>query len=102
LIVHADNAGPHTATVSQEFMEENGQARAIHPLSAPDLASSDFSLFSHVKHCLRGQLFKTAHELFLAIDDVLRGIEKRTFHEAFLDWMHRLRQYIESNGDFFE
>jgi hypothetical protein len=57
-----------------------------------------------VKHCLRGQSFEIADELFLAIDAVSRDIEKWTFHAAFLDWnwMERLRQCIEANGDYFE
>jgi hypothetical protein len=46
--------------------------------------------------------FETADELFLAIDAVLRGIEKWTLHAAFLDWMQRFRQCIETNGDYFE
>jgi histone-lysine N-methyltransferase SETMAR len=83
-------------------MEENGLERAIHPPYSPDLAPSDFHLFSHVKHCLRGQSFETGDELSLAIDAVLRGIGKRTLHAAFLDWMQRLRQWIETNGDYFE
>jgi transposase InsO family protein len=31
LIVHADNARPHTAAASQQFVEENGMERATHP-----------------------------------------------------------------------
>jgi hypothetical protein len=102
LIVLADNAPLHTAVASQEFMEENGLERAIHPPYSQDLARSDFYLFSHVKHCLRGQLFETADELFLVIDAVLRGIDEWTLHAAFLDCMQGLRQYIEANGDCFE
>jgi hypothetical protein len=83
-------------------MEENGLERAIHPPNSPDLAPSDFYLFSHVKHCLRAQPFETADELFLAIDAVLRDIEEWTLHAAFLDWMQRLGQCIETNGDHFE
>jgi hypothetical protein len=87
IIFHADNTLPHTytAAASQEFMEENGPQRAIHLAYLQDLAPSDFYLFSHVKYCLRGQSFETADELFLAIDAVLRGIEKWTLHVAFLD-----------------
>jgi hypothetical protein len=66
------------------------------------LALSDFYLFSHVKHCLRGQSFETADELSLAIDAVLRGIEKSILHAAFLGWVQRLRQRIEANGNCFE
>jgi hypothetical protein len=83
-------------------MEENGLERAIHPLYSQDWAPSDFYLFSHVKYCLRGQSFEMADELFLAIEAVLRGIEKRTLHAAFLDWMQRLRQYIKINDDYFK
>jgi histone-lysine N-methyltransferase SETMAR len=102
LIVHADNARPHTAAASQEFIEENGLERAIHPPYSPDLAPSDFSLFSHVKYFLRGQSFETADELFLAIRAVSRHLEKWTLHAAFLDWMQRLRQCTETNGDYLE
>jgi hypothetical protein len=72
-------------------MEENGLERAIHSPYSPDLASSDFYLFSHVKHCLRGQSFETADEPFLAIDAILRVIEERTLHAVFLDWVHGFR-----------
>jgi hypothetical protein len=75
LIVHADNAHPHVAASSQEFIEENGLETAIHQPYSPGLAPSDFYFFTHVKHCLRGQSFETADELFLAVDAVLRGIE---------------------------
>jgi hypothetical protein len=85
MIAHADNARSHTGAASQECMEENELERAIQLPYSQDLAPSDFSLFSHVKHCLRGQLFETADELFLAIDAVLRGIEKWILHAAFLD-----------------
>jgi hypothetical protein len=83
-------------------MEENGLERAIHPPYSPDVSSSDFYLFSHIEHYLRGQLFETADELFLVIDAVLRGIEKWTLSATFLDWMQRLQQYIETHGDHFE
>jgi hypothetical protein len=102
VIVHHDNARPRTAAPSQQFMEENGLERAIHPSYSPDLAPFDFYLFGHVKHCLREQSFETADELVLAIDAILMGIEKWTLHAAFLDSMHRLRQCIETNGDYFQ
>jgi hypothetical protein len=102
LIVHAEKARPHIAAASQQFMEENGLERAIHPLYSPDLVPSDVYLFSHVKHCLRGQSFERANELFVAIHAILMGTAKWTCHGAFLDWMQRLRQCIEAKGDYFE
>jgi hypothetical protein len=43
-----------------------------------------------------------ADELCLAIDAVLRVIEKWTLDAAFPHWMQRPRQCIEANGDYFE
>jgi hypothetical protein len=99
---HGQSTSAHTAAASQGFMKGNGLERVIHPLYSPDLAPSDLYLFSHVKHCLRRQSFETADELFLAIDAVLRGIDQWTMHAAFLDWMQRLRQCVEFNGDPFD
>jgi hypothetical protein len=69
-------------------VEENGLERAIHAPYSPDLAPSDFYLFSHVKDCLRESSFETADELSLTIDAILMGIAKWTLHAAFLDLMH--------------
>jgi histone-lysine N-methyltransferase SETMAR len=44
LTVHADNARPHTAKMTSQFMEQNSMQRAPHPAYSPDLAPSDFYL----------------------------------------------------------
>jgi transposase len=54
LIIHADNARPHTAQKTFEFCRENRLEMAPHPLYSPDLAPSDFLLFGHIKHQLEG------------------------------------------------
>jgi hypothetical protein len=53
---------------SQQFMEENGMARAPHPPYSPDLAPSDIYLFGYMKYGLRRQSFEAADELFSAIE----------------------------------
>jgi hypothetical protein len=68
LMVHADNARPHTGATSQQFMEENGMARAPHQPYSQNLAPSDFYLIGFMKHCLRGQSVEAADELFSAIE----------------------------------
>jgi hypothetical protein len=49
LIVHIDNARPHTATVSQQFMARNEMVIAAHHPYSPNTAPSDFCLFGHMK-----------------------------------------------------
>jgi hypothetical protein len=52
LIVHADNARPHKAIVSQQSMARNAMIIAAHPPYSPDLAPSDFYLLGHVRGLL--------------------------------------------------
>jgi histone-lysine N-methyltransferase SETMAR len=76
LIVHADNARPHTARASLEYLEANGRGKAPYPPYSPDLAPSDFLLFRHVKRMLCGCAFGSSGELLSAVGGILAGIEK--------------------------
>jgi hypothetical protein len=79
MIVRADNALPHTAKMTSQFMEQNSMERAPHPAYSPDLALSDFSLFGYVKQLLSGCQFADQDSLLQAVSDILVGIEKLTF-----------------------
>jgi hypothetical protein len=56
LLVHADNARPHTDKLSTQYFNENQMKSPPHPPYSPDLAQSDFYLFgmsrdvSHTSH----------------------------------------------------
>jgi hypothetical protein len=102
LIVHSDNARPHTAKKALDFLEQNGMERAPHPLFSPDLAPCDFCLFSSVKHLPAGREFADRNELEQAVMAILDGIEKVTLREVFLTWMARLTRCIETNGEEVE
>jgi histone-lysine N-methyltransferase SETMAR len=83
--VHTDNARPHMARQTTDYLEQNGMKRAPHPPYSPDLGPSDFYLFGHVKGYLAGNAFENADELFGAIQRILEGIEKLTLQAVFLD-----------------
>jgi transposase len=102
LIVHADNATPHTAAISTSFLEENGMTKAHHPLYSPDLAPSDFYLFGYIKRNLSGTSFDEREELLSAIVDILDSVEKATLNRVFLEWMERFRRCLDINGDYVE
>jgi histone-lysine N-methyltransferase SETMAR len=99
LIVHADNARPHKATVSQQFMAGNAMVISAHPPYSPDLPPSDFYLLRDVKGLLRGWSFEAGERLLSAIEGILGSFEKWTLTNVFLEWMTRLERYIEINGD---
>jgi histone-lysine N-methyltransferase SETMAR len=75
---------------------------APHPPYSPDLATSDFYLFGHVKRCLAGLSFEDADQLLTAVEGILEGIEKVTLQAVLLEWMDRLKKYIAINGEYTE
>jgi hypothetical protein len=54
LWVHSDNARPHTAKMSRDYIGLNRMKQASHRPYSPDLAPSDFFLFGYVKGKLMG------------------------------------------------
>jgi histone-lysine N-methyltransferase SETMAR len=100
LLVHADNARPHTAQLSVQYFKENRIKSAPYPPYSPDLAPSNFYLFGYVKICLACFSFEDADQLLAAVKGVLEGIEKVTLQAAFLEYMDRLRKYITTNGEY--
>jgi hypothetical protein len=102
LLVHADNACPHTAKLSAQYFDENRMKSAPHLRYSPDLAPSDFYLFGYVKQCLAGLSFEDAYQFLAAVQGVLEGIEKVTMQMVFLEWMDRLKKCIMTNGEYTE
>jgi hypothetical protein len=76
LLVHADNARPHTAKLPTQYFNENQMKSAPYPPYSQNLAPSDCYLFSYVKRCLAGCSFEDADQLLAAVEGVLEGIEK--------------------------
>jgi hypothetical protein len=100
LIVHADNARPHTAKKVDQFFRDHGLLRAAHPPYSPDLAPCDFYLFGYIKGKLQGQCFDDGEQLLRAIDAICQAIEKVTLENAFRNWEERLSVCAGTKGEF--
>jgi histone-lysine N-methyltransferase SETMAR len=57
VLLHHDNARPHTARATQDRIQEVQRELHERPPYSPDLASSDFHLFGMVKKHLGGKRF---------------------------------------------
>jgi hypothetical protein len=57
VILHHDNARPHSARATQDRIQELQWELLEHPPYSPDLASSDFHLFGPLKDHLVGKCF---------------------------------------------
>jgi hypothetical protein len=78
LVIHADDARPHTVRKCRAFCEENRRRLVVHPPDSSNLASSDFFLFGHIKHCLQGIAFPPREELLAAIHEIVVAIPRPT------------------------
>jgi hypothetical protein len=52
-----------------------------------------------VRGLLRGWSFEAGERLLSAVEGILESFEKWTLTKVFLEWMRRLEQYIETDGD---
>ena len=92
LLLH-DNARPHTARATIDALET--------PYS-PDLESSDFHFFPHLKRDLKGTHFTSDDEVKQAVTSCI----KHRTPEFFIDGMRKLvlslEKCIERQGDYVE
>jgi histone-lysine N-methyltransferase SETMAR len=87
LWVHANNARPHNAQVSTDFIAFNPMKQAPHPPYSPDLAPTDFFLFGDVTRKLIGYHAESPSELLIRIRDILSDIPREPLNAVFLEWM---------------
>ena len=52
-----------------------------HPPYSPDLAPSDFWLFSHLKNCMRGKSFSSNYEVIAAVDEYFADLPKKHYRD---------------------
>jgi histone-lysine N-methyltransferase SETMAR len=104
LSVNADNARPHTATVTLQFIQQNAMRRVPHPHLpySPDLAPSDLYLFGYIKQLLLGCEFTDRDSLLQGVRDILEGIGKAILEGVFCNWMERLHQSSAIGGAHVE
>jgi hypothetical protein len=64
-----DNARPHTAVSTKQFLAKQGIPELNHPPNFPDLSPLDFFLFPKIKSTLKGRIFED-------MEDIIRNVTK--------------------------
>jgi histone-lysine N-methyltransferase SETMAR len=90
LIIHADNARPHTIRKIFEFCQENRLEMAPYPPYSPNLALSDFFLFERVEDILEGAEFPSEGILLAAIQRASSDLTGDILRAVFAKWVERL------------
>ena len=92
VILQHDNATPHTANITKDWLRKYGWEVLIHPPHSPDLAPSDYHLFGPLKRHLAGQRFHADEDLIEEVRMWLQSLEVTFFREGIFSLMYRWRQ----------
>jgi histone-lysine N-methyltransferase SETMAR len=102
LIFHDDNARPHRACITNEFLAENHVEPYPNPPYSPDLSPCDFFLFPKLKNQLRGIQFNDDNAMLTALEQAIDSLTKEDFKNCFEDWFIRMHKCIDAEGQYFE
>lgn len=97
-----DNAPVHTARVAKLALKETGFEEIDHPPYSPDLAPSDYFLFSNLKKDLRGKRFGSDEEMKAAVQEHFDSQNKINFFNGLKALFKKCNKCIELEGDYIE
>ena len=102
VLLQQDNAPVHSSKVAMQSVRDCEFELLPHPPYSPDLAPSDFFLFSKLKKELRGQRYDDDDELMLAVEGFCKGHDSAFYREGLEALPRRWTKCIESQGDYVE
>ena len=73
-----------------------------HTVYSPDLAPSDFFLFSKMKEILKGRHFDDIDDIRSNTTTALKAIPQNQLQNCFEGWTRRWHWCIASHGEYFE
>ncbi|GFS19423.1 histone-lysine N-methyltransferase SETMAR [Elysia marginata] len=95
VILQHDNATPHTARVTQGWLEKYGWEILPHPPQSPDLAPSDYHLFGPLKRELAGKSFDDDEELVDHVRKWLQNLDGSFFREGIYSMVRRWQKCVD-------
>lgn len=102
VLIH-DNARPHTARQTQTLLHDAFHWDTFdHPPYSPDLAPSDFYLFSKMKEHLAGKRFTDDEDLQHAVMDWLNSQAAVWYEEGISKLVSRYDKCLNVQGDYVE
>ena len=102
VILQHDNATPHTAWVTQGWLEKYGWEILPHPPHSPDLAPSDYHLLGPLKRELAGKRFDDDEELVDHVRKWLQNLDGSFFREGIYSMVRRWQKCVDRLGCYVE
>lgn len=102
IVFHQDNAPIHKSAATMAKLAELHFELLHHPPYSPDLAPSDYFLFSELKKSLRGIRYGSDSEVIDAANEYFEGKDK-TFYKGGIEKLEaRWQKCIDLCGDYIE
>jgi histone-lysine N-methyltransferase SETMAR len=102
MLLHHDNARPHTSLHTREAITKLQWTVLSHPPYSPDLAPSDYHHFSPFKDAIRGKTFEDDEEVTSEVKRCLRQRPVEWYREGMQAITSQWRKAIDSKGDYAE
>jgi transposase len=100
LLWQHDNASPHKATATQEFLQQRGMELVPQPAYSPDFNQCDRWLFADLKKHLRRMQFSSAEEIREESLRYLRSIPENHYAQELQNLKTHCRAVIQCKGDY--
>ena len=100
IILHHDNARPHTALGTRQKLAELGWEILSHPPYSPDLAPSDYHLFLSLQNSLQCKKFKNEEDIKEALVQFFASKDKKFFKNGIYKLPSRWQEVINNNGNY--
>ena len=98
ILLQQDNARVHTCKIAMDAVERNGYELIPHPAYSPDLAPSDYYLFSN----FRGRHFRSNEEVVAAVEEWVRDKDPGFFSSGLMALEHQWSKCIILEGNYIE
>ena len=102
IIFHQDNAPAHKSVLTMAKINELKYDLLEHPPYSPDLAPSNFRLFSHLKKFMRGKHFSSNDEVIAAVDEYFADLPENHYRDGIYKLEERWNKCIELLGEYTE
>jgi histone-lysine N-methyltransferase SETMAR len=100
LILHQDNARPHTAKLTQQKIRALGWEVLPHPPYSPDIAPSDYHLFQSLQHYLSGKTFADLEALRNGLADFFAQKPDTFYAQGIDNLVERWGHVVDNDGEY--
>lgn len=95
-----DNARPHAAKITKEYLRQQNIDTWFHPACSPDISPLDFNCFAKLKDRLRGKHYKNWNDFETSIEEAVNYLNNNRLVLGVQMLPDRWQQIIESEGAY--